>query len=144
MAQYHVPTYPTCFDDTDIWGRDQLTMNSQEKSFVPLFDEFKFMTVFENHGHMFKRTFPLRNGSIDHEQGVTYLGDGSLGIYPPYECPEGFYMNNTNGYFANYKHKESHHVWIVTLKEEYYSFDALRPDNLYYDKDHRIYVNKYL
>jgi hypothetical protein len=32
-------------------------------SWVPVFDKYKFVGVFENHVHKFKRTFPLTNSS---------------------------------------------------------------------------------
>jgi len=43
---------------------DQIVNDKGIKYWVPLFDKWKFMTNFENHAHMQKRTLPMKNSSI--------------------------------------------------------------------------------
>lgn len=56
---------------------------------------------------MFKKTFPLTNGTVDLENGIVYFGDGNWGVSPSY-FP--FNQNKTGIFEAvgNYTH-----VWIV-------------------------------
>ena len=44
-----------------------------------MFDNYGIIAAFENHVHQYKRTFPLKNDSID-PKGTVYFGDGSLGV----------------------------------------------------------------
>ena len=39
------------------------------------------MAAFENHVHLFKKTWKLK-GNLKHPNGVLYLGDGLWGVHP--------------------------------------------------------------
>lgn len=51
-AVYHNPTYPVCarLQDNSGWGSIQTTLNG-ESNWVPLFSQYNFTGVFENHVH---------------------------------------------------------------------------------------------
>ncbi len=70
---YHVAAYPTvrAFD-----GRVQSEIR---EIWHPIFDAHGIEYVFENHDHTYKRTHPIRGGSI-HPEGVIYVGDGAWGM----------------------------------------------------------------
>src|SRR5690606_5922188 len=53
--------------------------------FVPLFEKYNVDIVTESHDHALKRTLPIREGG-PHEHGITYIGDGGLGV--PLRSPD--------------------------------------------------------
>jgi len=50
------------------------------KHWVPLFDKYQVDLVFESDGHALKRTAPIYRGKINHDLGITYVGEGGLGV----------------------------------------------------------------
>lgn len=75
MAIYHVPAYPSARPYT---GTTQTMIRDH---WVPLFDKSTVKLVFENHDHTYKRTYPIKNNTID-QDGIVYIGDGSWGTRP--------------------------------------------------------------
>ncbi len=70
---YHVPAFPSVRSPE---GRSQTRVRD---NWVPLFEKYGVRVAFENHDHIYKRTYPLRNGEIASD-GVVYIGDGSWGV----------------------------------------------------------------
>ncbi|MEX0685713.1 MAG: fibronectin type III domain-containing protein [Balneolales bacterium] len=70
---YHVPAYPTVRDPN---GASSVKVR---ELWVPLFEKYKIKVAFENHDHMYKRTYPIRNDTIS-TGGVVYIGDGAWGV----------------------------------------------------------------
>ncbi len=71
---YHVPAFPSLRSQTDpsvVGGR---------RNWVPLFEKHHLPVVFENHDHNYKRTYPIKDGKKDPQNGTVYLGDGSWGV----------------------------------------------------------------
>jgi len=75
FAVYHKPVYPGAKD----FQGEGATMG--QKYWAPLFDQYDLTVAFEHHGHIFKRTQPLRNGEPA-TQGTLYMGDGCFGEAP--------------------------------------------------------------
>ncbi len=73
LAIYHISAYPAFYAYK---GRLPTTIRTH---WVPLFEQKGVLAAFEHHNHVFKRTFPIKEGGIDPE-GVVYLGDGSWGV----------------------------------------------------------------
>jgi hypothetical protein len=73
LALYHVALFPA----------EQPLADSVEAGrlhWLPLFDAFRLTAAFENHGHLQKRTLPLRAGaSVADGSGTVYFGDGCWG-----------------------------------------------------------------
>jgi hypothetical protein len=69
---YHVGGFPS------VRNPNGTTHRNVREHWVPLFEQFNVRVVFENHDHVFKRTFPIRNGQISRD-GVVYIGDGAWG-----------------------------------------------------------------
>lgn len=74
FVNYHVPIYSVC----ESFDRNPERFLFALFHWVPNFDKYKVMTVFENHVHSFKRTKPLK-GNSPNENGTIYLGDGAYG-----------------------------------------------------------------
>jgi hypothetical protein len=73
----HVPAYPSYRNPVGVGGREG-TGEGNRKHWVPLFEKYRVPVVLEHHDHTFKRTKRLL-GSLAHDNGVLYLGDGSWG-----------------------------------------------------------------
>jgi acid phosphatase type 7 len=69
---YHVPGYPS------VRRYEAVVHRRVREHWVPLFEEHGVRVAFENHDHVYKRTYPLRDGKISAD-GVVYLGDGAWG-----------------------------------------------------------------
>lgn len=76
FAIYHVPAFPSARKYNDEY------CSQVRKNWTPIFEQFHLTAAFENHDHCYKRTFPIKNGQINH-QGVMYLGDGGWGVAKP-------------------------------------------------------------
>lgn len=81
FVNYHVPLYSACHD----FDLDPQTFIYGLFHWVPNFDKYKVMTVYENHVHSFKRTKPLK-GNLPTENGTVYVGDGAFGAIPSEFC----------------------------------------------------------
>ncbi len=60
----HVPTYAVHSDTTATEVR---------KNWAPIFERYGVDLVFEGHQHVNRRSYPLYDGKIDYERGVTYI-----------------------------------------------------------------------
>lgn len=82
-VQYHKPAYSSVRGWTD--GEDR------RHYFVPLFEKYGVNIVAESHDHALKRTLPIFEGG-PHEDGITYIGDGGLGVPQRTPDPERWYL----------------------------------------------------
>jgi hypothetical protein len=74
VAVYHRGLYPAHHDPDDALSR------AGRAHWAPLFDAYRLTAAFEGHGHLHKRTHPLRGGRrVRPGQGTLYLGDGAWG-----------------------------------------------------------------
>jgi hypothetical protein len=87
IAVNHVPAYPSYRAPEGPDGRPG-TGWTQRQYWVPLFEKHNVDLVLEHHDHTFKRTHPLRGGSVDEQTGIVYLGDGSWGRLRVPKSPE--------------------------------------------------------
>lgn len=87
FAVSHVPAYPS-FRVADIEDGKPGAGADNRKHWVPLFERHNIDLVLEHHDHTFKRSHPLRDGLVDHKNGILYLGDGSWGRLRAPQTPE--------------------------------------------------------
>jgi acid phosphatase type 7 len=73
IVQYHVAAFPSARDFN--LRLQQLIRDT----WVPLFERYNVDLVCEAHDHAYKRTEPIRDGRIDREHGIVYVGDGAWG-----------------------------------------------------------------
>ncbi len=71
FAAYHRPAWGT--------GVKEDAVDIQQK-WCPLFESLGVEAVFEHDHHCYKRTWPIRSGRRDDENGIPYLGDGAWGV----------------------------------------------------------------
>lgn len=76
---------------------------------MPVFDEYRVMTVFENHVHSFKRTKPIRS-SQPAENGTVYVGDGAYGAVLSFTCKPDATMNIFE------KHMDKNNMWVSEIR----------------------------
>lgn len=101
LTQYHTPVYPAVKRP----GPNLLY-------WVPLFEEYNVDLVCEGDGHNIKRTAPIRESKID-PTGVTYIGEGGLGVGQRTPDAERWYLRPPHG-----KVGSEHHVQLLTFGKE--------------------------
>jgi len=90
FAIYHSPLYPgrrSNESESVLEGRTQ---------WGPLFDKNKLSIAFENHDHVYKRTYPIYADHIS-EEGTIYVGDGGWGIVPQQPKSDRWYIKRAAG-----------------------------------------------
>lgn len=102
MANYHNPIYWVCSNNQGEPVRQTLT------HWMPLFDKYRFMSVFENHEHALKKTFPITNNKYN-EKGTYYMGNGKWGVSLSSTC----HPNNSSGLIDTMT--EDNHYWSVNV-----------------------------
>jgi len=104
FVQYHRPSHPSV--------RSMQDGASRRKNWVPAFEQYNVDLVCESHDHALKRTAPLRNGKIDKQNGIIYIGDGGLGV--PQRSPDP-----TRWWFGDHGFTKSvHHVHLIEFSDD--------------------------
>jgi hypothetical protein len=108
-ALYHVALFP---------ARQPLAgeLAAARAAWLPLFDGFRLTAAFEHHGHLHKRTHPLR-AALPAADGTVYFGDGCWGK-THVESPE-----LERGYLAAAESRR--HFWKVTVSEAGARYEAV-------------------
>lgn len=104
MAVYHRPAYSSVRNVQDGAPR--------RNSWVPLFERFNVNLAYESHDHALKRTVPIRDSRIDLENGVTYIGDGGLGVPQRAPDPNRWWFDPPG--FT----KPAHHAHVIHFGED--------------------------
>jgi len=139
MANFHVPMYPTCFDAR---YDDPRTIDESVKYWAPLFEKHKFASVFENHVHLYKKSFPIADGvAVEDGQGVVYFGDGNWGIHPNY-CYRNGPNGNKTGLLESFS--DVTHVWLINVTKDTISHYAVNKTNQVFDGYYNLTVMNYI
>ena len=112
LATYHVPVFSGCF-----FNPAEYKYDSRFFSWIPVFEKYNYLGVFENHVHLFKRTFPLKYTSRKSGPGVVYFGDGAWGVNEN-DCYYNDPNPNITGVFA--KLGPVNHVWVARISAQEY------------------------
>ncbi len=105
----HVPAYPS-YRPFESQGGAPGTGEGNRTHWTPLFEKYNVDVVLEHHDHTFKRTHPLRDGHIDKDRGILYLGDGSWGkLRAPVKPEQRPYLAKTS---------EAYHLTLHSLEGE--------------------------
>ena len=106
---YHIAAYPTVTSFTHSAAKDI------RKFWVPLFEKYGVKISMEHDCHTFKRTFPLREGMVDRNGGILYLGDGCWSV-PPEKPQRHWYL---------YKSSQINCYWLLKMGPEKTKIKAL-------------------
>jgi hypothetical protein len=114
----HVPCYPS-YRPPEGRGNRFGTGEEQRKFWVPLFEKHQVDLVLEHHDHTFKRTHPLKGGSVDEKTGIVYLGDGSWGkLRVPKQPEDRPYLADVNSTYHLTMHRlEGEQSFHIALDE---------------------------
>ncbi len=92
---------------------------------VPLFERFGVDVVFFGHIHSYERSWPLRDGRVDHQRGVTYLQVGGAGGFKERPAP-------TRSWFTAAL-RSDHHYLTVALAGDTLQVNAFDQDGRRFD-----------
>jgi hypothetical protein len=111
FALYHVALFPA----NQPIGK---AVGAGRAAWLPLFDAFRLTAAFENHGHLHKRTLPLRAGApVRDGSGTVFFGDGCWGKSHP-QAPD-----LARGYLASAFARR--HFWKVTVSQQGARYEAI-------------------
>lgn len=74
LVFYHVPGWPS---HRDFKGT---TETQVRETWAPILEKHRVPIAFEHHDHTYKRTHPIRDGKVNPDGGVIYMGDGAWGV----------------------------------------------------------------
>ena len=114
FAVYHAPIYWAF----GLWDPVASVIVMGMQHWVPEFDRSRYMSAWENHAHLLKRTKPLRGGTPT-ENGTMYIGEGCWGVY----CLN-LPLENSTGIFTKYRNRLNH-FWLIELNNETVSYKAI-------------------
>lgn len=120
MVCYHRPAWGSGIKDDAV---------DIQREWCPLFENAMVDVVFENDHHGYKRTHPIRNGIRDDVAGIPYLGDGAWGVTVR-EAPEKEIAKRP--WLA--KAAPINHLFLVTLTEEGFRYEAMTSDGKIFDR----------
>jgi len=121
---YHIGLYPSSRDPKNI------PHTILRASWTDLFDQY-VKIAFENHDHMFKRTFPMKNGSIS-DNGTIYLGDGAMGVENTPINGQKYLAKVLRKHFFHFIEYNNTNLKITGIDENGQTFDEINlPSNIY-------------
>ncbi len=125
LATYHVPLFPGFRLPTSKYSK------AGRRHWQPLFDEHGLMVAFENHDHVFKRTYPIRADRID-SAGTVYLGDGSFGRGP--RVVDGPRQTHLHRRWYLEDLRSEGHIWRVDVAADSVVFAAVDRSGRVFDR----------
>ncbi|MBX3474959.1 MAG: fibronectin type III domain-containing protein [Planctomycetes bacterium] len=114
LANYHRPAYPAVKEPS-----------VAKQHWVPLFEKYNLDVAFESDGHTIKRTVAIRGDKPD-ATGVTYIGEGGLGVKQRTPDPERWY-------FKDGKTGSASHVQKVTVTKETLTVETILHNGKVFD-----------
>ncbi|MBT3585893.1 MAG: metallophosphoesterase family protein [Halobacteriovoraceae bacterium] len=118
VANYHRPAYPGYKKP----GRAL-------KHWVPLFEKYQIDLAFESDGHVLKRTVPIYKGKRDDLKGITYVGEGGLGVSLRTPKKAGEWYLQAPGYAD-----KKYHVMMLDVGQKNMSFSVQLMDGTVFDQ----------
>lgn len=118
LANYHRPAYPAVKKP----GRAL-------KHWVPLFEDYQVDLVFESDGHVLKRTAPIYRNQVDFEKGITYVGEGGLGVKQRSPSKKDAWYFQSPGYAVS-----AHHAMKLRVTPDKLYFSVHLEDLSLYDE----------
>lgn len=126
---YHFPGWPSVRNPSSSISRQVRT------HFVPAFEKYSNIRLaFENHDHIYKRTYPIRNNAIS-PTGIVYVGDGAWGVNIR---EPGAHVGTETGWYLENAAPQRHFILveidgealnIQMIDEKGFTFDSLQLHN---------------
>lgn len=103
---------------------DNSVSSAIREHWVPLYEEYEIRFAFEHNDHVYKRTFPIKNGEID-ETGIRYFGDGGWGFAQDRTPKNYWYLENSEGQIS--------HFFLVQISNEFRRAIAIDENGTQFD-----------
>lgn len=115
IAHHHCPVSSDENDYGNTWAGEQSNLGDPKfDNLKPLYESAGVDLVFYGHVHAYERSWPLKDGQVDRQNGVVYIqsggGGGNLEDFVP-----------THSWFSN-KTQRGHHYCKVDIFENTFSF----------------------
>lgn len=117
LANYHRPAFPAVKKP----GRAR-------KHWVPLFEDFQIDLAIESDGHTLKRTAPIYREKVDHVRGITYVGEGGLGVSQRTPKRKNEWYFQAPGYALS-----AYHVMKLSVTPNQMTLDVVLGDGSVFD-----------
>ena len=115
VSHHHCPVSSDENDFGNTWGGKQSERGDPRfDALKKLYEDLKVDVVFYGHVHAYERSWPLKDGQIDQENGVIYLKSGGAGGNLEDFTP-------TRSFFTN-KVQNGHHYCLVDIHQGKFSF----------------------
>lgn len=87
FVYHHHPAWSSAFNDYGKTTGDDRESNANVKNLAALYEKYHVDVAFNGHHHFYERTWPIRGGKVDRQNGVVYIttggGGGELGKVGP-------------------------------------------------------------
>jgi hypothetical protein len=77
LVMYNIPLYPSVSNFE--WKLSSMGRDEWES----LFQQYNVSFAFEGHDRIYKKTFPIGNEGTPQQNGIIYVGDGSMNVELP-------------------------------------------------------------
>ncbi len=127
FCYHHHPPYSSDDDDFgNSWKGSTTSGDVRVRGFVELYEKHKVDVVFNGHVHIYERTFPIRAGKVDQQNGVVYIttggGGGRLENFAP-----------TPAFFKR-QHRSDYHFCYATLHGGTFDLTAFDHEGRQFDQ----------
>lgn len=81
IAVHHHPPYSSDSNDHGDSYKALSTLGTHARNLVPLYDQYNVDFCLFGHTHLYERSWPLKDGRINQEEGTIYINSGGAGGY---------------------------------------------------------------
>ena len=114
VAHHHCPVSSDENDFGNTWeGKASTSGDPKFDDIKKLYEKYKIDVVFFGHVHAYERSWPLKDGQVDEENGVIYLMSGGAGGHL-----EDFVPTHTT--FSHQQQRGNHYCKVDILKNKLY------------------------
>lgn len=127
IVVHHHPVYTSDENDYGDTYKEPSTLGSMRmRDLHKLYDKYGVDMVFYGHIHDYERTWPIRDGRVDHKDGTRYIqiggAGGGLEDYAP-----------TRSWFSAKLHRD-HHFVMMNIAGNHLEFQAIDQNGIVFDQ----------
>ncbi|WP_421825180.1 metallophosphoesterase [Fulvitalea axinellae] len=125
IVVHHHPPYSSEENDNGDTYKELSTNGTEARNLVPLYDKYGVDFNLYGHVHMYERTWPLKDGMVNQEEGVIYINSGGAG-----GGLEGFAPTRT---WFSLEQQTGHHYCTFAVHDRTVIFKAIDHEGRLFD-----------